>query len=646
MTPAAKLELETDSPSASHLRLVRDGVDIRIYSELVSAGQRAETHGRSAQARELYETALTRLSGAESGARASDLLRWIARTHLVEANLELALDCANAAVAIAEAHDDEAAVGNAINIQANLHCQQGELDEAEGLYHRAGESAARSGDAKLAAMTAQNLAVIANIRGDLDTARQYYESSLLAYRTLGLAKDVCVALNNLGLLHTQRELWAEAAVAYDEAMCIADALGDQNACVQIDVNRAECLVAQGRHAEAREACDRATLRSSRVQDSGILGELHKAFGIVERETGNFERAELCLLRAKAIATQRQNLLLLADVTKECAELHRRQGRNRDTLQSLNQAHRLFQQLRARRELADLGRRMERLETSFLDVARRWGESIESKDHYTQGHCERVAELACALAARTGMEEQSLFWFRIGALLHDVGKLVIPPEVLNKSGSLTPDEWTLMRNHPVAGVEMLADVEFPWDVRPIVESHHERWDGAGYPHGLRGESIPFVARILCIADVYDALTSQRSYKKAMTHAEAIDAMRLEVGAQFDPQLFALFEELAPAAPNAGVQAAMPRLVPHAASPAASHDELTELPLRRAFSQAATAALAARRPDDTVAMLVIDVDRFKLINDTYGHPRGDDVLRAVAHVLREHKRSGDFLGRYAG
>jgi HD-GYP domain-containing protein (c-di-GMP phosphodiesterase class II) len=116
-------------------------------------------------------------------------------------------------------------------------------------------------------------------------------------------------------------------------------------------------------------------------------------------------------------------------------------------------------------------------------------------------------------------------------------------VLNKPGKLTDDEWALVRRHPSAGVELLADIEFPWDVRPIVESHHERWDGNGYPHGLAGENIPLTARVVCIADVYDALTSRRSYKEPFTHDAAMDVMRRETGTAFDPQLFAQFELIA-------------------------------------------------------------------------------------------------------
>jgi putative nucleotidyltransferase with HDIG domain len=156
---------------------------------------------------------------------------------------------------------------------------------------------------------------------------------------------------------------------------------------------------------------------------------------------------------------------------------------------------------------------------------------------------RVADLSCELAVRAGIDPQSLFWFRIGALLHDVGKLVIPSEVLNKAGKLTDEEWLLMRGHPSAGIEILADIDFPWDLRPIIQSHHERWDGKGYPHALAGEDIPLSARIVALADVYDALTSERSYKRGLTHEEAMEIMRKDAGTAFDPALFVLFEEVA-------------------------------------------------------------------------------------------------------
>jgi putative nucleotidyltransferase with HDIG domain len=529
----------TPRSSGTHLRLVRD-VARALYAELVDEAKLAERQGRRADARRLYEEALTRVREAHHPRESASLIRWIARTHHQDGNLDAALDCLEASLAIAEAHGDVAALGHAINVQATVRWQQGHLDEAESLYERARVNALRAGDASLAAMTAQNLGVIANIRGDFDTALHHYEASLAAYRTLGLPNDVMVALNNLGLLHTHLRQWDRARAAYEEALQIADVLGNVSTRIMIEVNAAECLVAQGDLAGARTACDRAMTLSHGAKDDRAHGELYKVYGIVEREAGNLVDAEAYLSHAQEIAERRENVLLLAETTKEKAELHHLQGRNRDTLQCLNRSHRLFEQLRAQRDLADVDGRMTRLESSFLDVVSRWSATIESKDRYTQGHCERVADIACALAARAGLDEQSLFWFRIGAMLHDVGKLVVPSEILNKPSRLTAEEWELMKQHPRVGVEMLADIEFPWDVRPIVEFHHERWDGAGYPQGLKAEEIPRTARILCIADVYDALTSERSYKKALRHEEAIDIMRRDVGKQFDPELFAMFE----------------------------------------------------------------------------------------------------------
>jgi putative nucleotidyltransferase with HDIG domain len=131
---------------------------------------------------------------------------------------------------------------------------------------------------------------------------------------------------------------------------------------------------------------------------------------------------------------------------------------------------------------------------------------------------------------------------VGALLHDVGKIVVPSDILNNPDMLTPAERAIMEKHPVAGVELLRDVEFPWDVLPMIRGHHERWDGHGYPDALAGENIPLSARILCVADVYDALTSHRPYRKAYDPAEALRLMQADVGRHFDPEILARFVRL--------------------------------------------------------------------------------------------------------
>ncbi len=622
---------------------------------LIQQAQIAEREGRRDDARSLYERALYSLKRSQDGRLASSILRWIGRTYYLDANAEAALDCLQAAIAVAELTGDAAAIGHAINVKGNVHQGQGDLDQAEALYLEARSHAIDAGETRLAAMTAQNLGVISAIRADHEKALRYYRTSLAEFRSLGAPKEVLLALNNMGILCTDLERWDDANRAFEEAVQIAEALGDIPARIMIEVNRAELAIARGDFVAARTACELAMSLSSQTQDGFALGEIEKHFGTVAREMGELSAAEEHLERAQKIATERRDLLLSAETAREHAELCRKQGRHRDGLMHLNRGHRIFSQLNAKKDLADLDRRNARLERHFIDAVRHWSGSIESKDRYTQGHCERVADLACALALRAGMEPRELFWFRIGAIVHDVGKLIIPSEILNKPGKLAPDEWELIKRHPVAGVEMLADMDFPGDVIPMVRSHHERWDGQGYPDGLAGEQIPRSARILCVADVYDALMSKRSYKGALSHEAALEIMRADIGRQFDPDLFALFEDLTKTrAPSLRQRAAVEPSQPSERSGPAVRDfsvsgptdDLTGLLMRRPFVDIASKILAERGPFATVSLIVIDVDEFKHVNDTHGHLQGDAVLRVVAGTLRELAQSTGIIGRYAG
>jgi HD-GYP domain-containing protein (c-di-GMP phosphodiesterase class II) len=156
-----------------------------------------------------------------------------------------------------------------------------------------------------------------------------------------------------------------------------------------------------------------------------------------------------------------------------------------------------------------------------------------------------------LARDAGVPEAQLLWFEMGALLHDVGKVEVPEEILNKTDRLTASEWDVMREHPAAGERLVAGAHFPLQVMPMIRHHHERWDGAGYPDRLVGEEIPLWARLLSIADVYDALTTTRSYRTAFSVAEAATIMKGESGRAFDPNLLERFlAEVLPASEALG------------------------------------------------------------------------------------------------
>jgi putative two-component system response regulator len=169
--------------------------------------------------------------------------------------------------------------------------------------------------------------------------------------------------------------------------------------------------------------------------------------------------------------------------------------------------------------------------------------IEGKDPFTQGHCDRVADYAVRLGQRVGCSEEELSALRIGGVLHDIGKVVIPESVLLKKGQLSDAEWQLVRQHPVVGEQLCAPLTSLRPVLPIIRHHHERFDGSGYPDGLKGAQIPLVARVFQIGDIFDALTTQRPYKAALNRSQAMEIMQEHVNQGWlDSSLLAQFRQV--------------------------------------------------------------------------------------------------------
>ncbi|HTB91643.1 MAG TPA: HD domain-containing phosphohydrolase [Candidatus Sulfotelmatobacter sp.] len=167
-------------------------------------------------------------------------------------------------------------------------------------------------------------------------------------------------------------------------------------------------------------------------------------------------------------------------------------------------------------------------------------AIEAKDHTTHDHLRRVQLYAVEIAKELGLEEAQMNAVRAASMLHDIGKLAVPENILSKPGRLTPEEFEKMKIHPLVGAEILDRVQFPYPVVPIVRSHHEKWDGTGYPEGLRGEAIPIGARILSAVDCFDALASERPYRRAMSPEEAMVNLSAEKGRSFDPRVVEVME----------------------------------------------------------------------------------------------------------
>ena len=177
--------------------------------------------------------------------------------------------------------------------------------------------------------------------------------------------------------------------------------------------------------------------------------------------------------------------------------------------------------------------------AYDDTITGWARALEMRDGNTEGHSQRVAELAVELAAAMGLRGETLTHIRRGAILHDIGKMAIPDSILKKSSGLTDEEWQVMKMHPVYSYNLLSQIEFLRPALDIPYAHHERWDGSGYPRGLRGEEIPLAARIFAVVDVWDALTDDRMYRPAWKAEEALDYIRSLSGSQFDPRVVEAF-----------------------------------------------------------------------------------------------------------
>ncbi|MHB8807699.1 MAG: HD domain-containing phosphohydrolase [Anaerolineaceae bacterium] len=191
---------------------------------------------------------------------------------------------------------------------------------------------------------------------------------------------------------------------------------------------------------------------------------------------------------------------------------------------------------------DLRSSNENLQLAYDKTLEGWNMALQMREKETAGHTRRVANLTMQLADKMGIPKEEKIHIWRGALLHDIGKLVIPDHILHKPGPLDDQEWEIIHNHPVYAYEWLSPIEYLRPALDIPYSHHEHWDGSGYPQGLSGNNIPLSARMFAVVDVYDALTSDRPYRKAWSHAKTIAYIKKQVGSQFDPSIVKIFLEL--------------------------------------------------------------------------------------------------------
>src|SRR6202166_3103957 len=241
--------------------------------------------------------------------------------------------------------------------------------------------------------------------------------------------------------------------------------------------------------------------------------------VMPRPTG----FEVCQAMKAKPETRLIPVVLLTSLNSDSDRIHGIMCGADDFLSRPVNKHELLARVHSLLRLKQFTDELDNAETVLFSLAL----SIEAKDPYTEGHCDRLSKYSVALGEKLGLSEELRVALRRGGLIHDIGKLAVPEHILLKPGPLTPEERKIMEQHTLAGERICAPLRSFRHVLPIIRHHHEKWDGSGYPDGLKGEQIPLTARILQITDIYDALTTDRPYRKALPKEEALAIMREEM-----------------------------------------------------------------------------------------------------------------------
>ena len=304
----------------------------------------------------------------------------------------------------------------------------------------------------------------------------------------------------------------------------------------------------------------------------------------------------------------------------------------------------------RRQKKELAKRKRQLEKVSLQMIQTLSTTIEAKDEYARGHSHRVAEYAALIAGELGWSSEEIMNLKYAAHLHDIGKIGIPDMLLNKPARLTPEEYSVIKEHTVIGAEILKNISLIPHVAEVARSHHEHYDGTGYPDGLAGEDIPLSARIVAIADSYDAMNSRRIYRNALPPEKIFEEIENNRGIQFDPELADIFLKLLcddrvqicehcefseddPELPfieneiENFVSNVMSKLQTQEDSE--SFDFLTGLPMR-SRGEKLTAQFMQQYSG---CLIFIDMDNLKKIHDIHGHKAGDRALKVLGTLLTE-------------
>ncbi len=470
-----------------------------------------------------------------------------------QSRFDLAIDQHLKALAIFEEINDRNHIAHSLNSIGIIFRKRNNLERAEEYYLKALSIREETGDLSGLAMSYNNMGILAKEKGDLESALDYHGRSLKLKEELGDKRGISISYSNIGDIHMKLEEYTSALEYYRKSLSIVKELEDEESISNNCKLIGHIMILLEKYDEALEYLERSLQISIRIGTRIVESDCYRELSILYKAMGDYERAFLFYKKYSSLTKDifseesadtiaRLQIRYETEQKEKEAELYylknvdlRREIGERKLVENQLMAQEQLLEERVRDRTFELQQSMEKLKKSVEGTIQTLSKIIESKDPYTSGHQMRVAELARLIAIEMGFSDERIEAIYMISLVHDIGKISIPQEILSRPGKLSELEQEIVRTHPQIGFDILSNVEFPWPVADVILQHQELYDGSGYPNGLKGDDIMIEARIIAVADVIESMTSHRPYRSIPGIDKAIEVITRNSGILYDPEV---------------------------------------------------------------------------------------------------------------